>query len=500
MKYRIASSVLALMLSASIASAQSKDAEYLNALDSLNTADIRATLTSVNSHGLKASDYWSKELESLYANDPSSAKVRALAKESYLKLLRTLNAGFVNPETLGKNFMLKRRHLPSAPQLTTMVIASGNNASLLAENIAPKTAHYKSLQEALKRMSTMCRQNEWFSLPKLNTAIKLNSRDTALPSIKNRLRQFGYAISSSDDLFDEETLKAVNNIQMVLHFNPDGVISPNGKTYTYLNTSCAERIEQILAELEKFRWLPRDFGNRYLFVNLAHSYLAWIDKDAGISETMKVIVGRSARQTPTLVDKITYITVNPFWVVPPTIFKEDKLSDLKSLSNWAIEEYFDKNYYQVWDKSFKNRYIPSTINWSAVNDKTPIYIRQLPGLHNALGVLKFNLTNDQAIYLHDTNQRELFSESERQLSSGCVRVERPFDLAEYLLKGVKTRAEIDYEVARRGEIPEKPHNVSVPNPIPVYLVYQTVTMNNDGVMRFAEDHYGQADIIKKASK
>lgn len=478
---------------------QGKQADYLNAIEPVKVVDIREAFMALNRHGLKTSDYWTADMEAAYSQ--SSSSMDKLVKENYLKLLQDLNGGSVNPESLGKNFLLKKRVFVSPSELNVLRLNFNDNALALMESFAPKTPHYKSLQEALRRMDTMCRDGSWRALRTITKALKINSRDVIIPEIKERLRQHGYLIATSDDLFDESTLRAVNNIQTVLQFKPDGIISPGGKTWSYLNASCEGRLELIRADLEKFRWFPREFGDRYLFVNLAHNYLTLIDRPARIAQVMKVIVGRSARQTPTLSDKITYITINPFWVVPPTIFKEDKLSDLKNLNAWEVADYFSRNNYEVWDRSLKRRYEPWSFDWTQVGPKTPIYIRQKPGLHNALGVLKFNLTNDEAIYLHDTNQRELFGDFARQLSSGCVRVEKPFDLAEYLLKGTKwDRQELEFQVAQPGEVPNKDQNVSVINPLPVYMFFQAVTFNSDGVMRFADDTYAQTKLIMEAQK
>lgn len=471
----------------------------LFAIDNVDISGVRDAIQMAPQHGLNLERYWNQDLEYGFQTNPSDPRFVFQAKNSYIKLLKHLNSGTVNPEYLGKNYLLKQRKFPTPTELTKIVTDNGFNAVAILNQIAPRTPHYRSLQEALRRMTAMCSQNQWGDIPPVRRSLKLGDQDILIPIIKTRLSQFGYKISSFDDIFDQETLKAINNIQFVLHFKPDGVISPGGQTWKYLGVSCEQRIEQIKVDLEKLRWLPREFGSRYIYVNLAHNYLTLIDHNQKRAETMKVIEGRPSRQTPTLVDKITYITINPFWVVPPTVFKEDKLSDLRSKTPYEVQKYFIDNKYEVWDSSFKNRLDPASIDWRNVSSKTGIYIRQKPGLHNALGVLKFNLTNGDAIYLHDTNQRELFGEYERQLSSGCVRVERPFDLAEYLLQGTKyTRSEIEARVAKPGEVPLKDENVTTPNPIPVYMVFQTSSMNSDLVMRFAEDHYGQADEIRSA--
>ena len=213
--------------------------------------------------------------------------------------------------------------------------------------------------------------------------------------------------------------------------------------------------------------------------------------------SFRTINGRPARKSPTMRDEIVNVIINPFWVVPPTIFYEDKVNDLKDLTSDQIREYFDSHHYEAWVGGFRRKVDPTTIDWKGIAAGTvdpDIIIRQLPHLGNALGVLKFDLTNSFAIYLHDTNQRELFDTPMRQLSSGCVRLEKPLDLAEYLLEDTPwDRQTIASMMARPGEVVAKPTEIPVPSykRLPVYTAYLTSMMNSDEIVRFVDDIYGQ---------
>lgn len=496
MKTAISIILSALVLSLS-AGAQTKQADYTAALEVLNLDDMRAALLAAGDHGLQVKWYWTDSMESEYAiSGPFSAPLKEKTKVAFLRYLQHLNSGAVNPETLGAEFKVRRKWMVDSKQLGVMMLAQGNSASALVESIAPTNAPYRALQTALRRLNDICGAGEWTAVPNPKKALKLGSQDPILPAIKTRLRQLGYNIATIDELYDQQTVAAVNDIQATLRYRPDAVISPNGRTWKYLNTSCESRVEQIKVDMEKLRWFPRDFGDRYIYVNLAMTYLTLMDKESGTVQVMRTINGRTARKSPTLVDKITYVVVNPFWVVPPTVFREDKLSDLRNLSPWQVEGYFNKYHYEVWNKSFTRRMSPSAINWSWLGGDADLYIRQKPGMHNALGVLKFMMTNDFAIYLHDTNQRELFREYERQLSSGCVRVEKPYDLAEHLLRGTKwDRYALETQTAQPGEVLTKDTNVTLPKAMPVYMIFQTSQLSSDGVLRFAEDSYNQTERI-----
>ncbi len=210
--------------------------------------------------------------------------------------------------------------------------------------------------------------------------------------------------------------------------------------------------------------------------------------------SFRTINGRPTRKSPMMKDKVVHIIVNPYWVVPPTIFREDKVEEIRNLRYWEIRQYFESHNYEVWNRGFTRRIDPTTIDWWRLDPSADaqFYIRQRPHLMNALGALKFMLTNSYAIYLHDTNQRELFVEPQRLLSSGCIRVERPLDLAEYLLQGTQwNRQAIENVMAKPGEVLNKETRIVLKRPMPVYTTFLTSQLSSDGVIRFAEDSYNQ---------
>ena len=175
------------------------------------------------------------------------------------------------------------------------------------------------------------------------------------------------------------------------------------------------------------------------------------------------------------------------------------MEEIKNLPSWEITNYFNSHNYEVWNKNFTKRLDPASIDWWGISsgmEAPDIYIRQKPNYMNALGVVKFELTNPFSIYLHDTNQRELFAEPLRQLSSGCIRLEHPIDLAEFLLQGTEwTRPVIEDFVAKPGQVLSKDKQIKLKQSMPVYLVYLTSQMSTDGVVRFVADRYGQNDMI-----
>jgi len=476
--------------------AQYRQEDYVAVLNVLDISDLRAAMTAVAPHGLNPSNYWTDEMEATYLREPQNPALKDEAKKNYLRLLQNISTGVVNPELMGPDVKLQKKAFVSAPQLQVLLLANGSKAAPLMESMAPKTPPYLSLKEALNRISSYCTTEAWQPLPPVKKEIKPGARSDAMPAIKERLRQLGYSIPSSDDVFDPATIAAVSDVQTTLRMNPDNIISPDGKVFRYLNTPCDSRLRQIRLDMEKMRWFPQSFENRYIFINLAMTYFTLMDNSGPTPFTMafRTINGRPARKSPTMKDKIVYIVINPFWVVPPTIFREDKIEEIRNLPPTEIPNYFQSHNYEVWDREFTRRIDPTTIDWGSIDTSldAEIYIRQKPHLGNALGGLKFMMTNSFAIYLHDTNQRELFKEEQRLLSSGCVRVERPLDLADYLLRGTPwTRDMVERYMAKPGEVLEAETRVALKQQMPVYMVFMTSQLSSDGVIRFVDDAYQQ---------
>lgn len=479
----------------SLSSYAQTQTEYLTAVNAISLGEQRLAMIQAGDHGINVSKYWTEAMENEYKRAGSTTSLKNLANKNFLLYLRDVSSGVVDPGLMGNDVKFSRKKFPTVKDLTGHIVATGYRGDSLVDRLAPMTSPYLSLKQSLRRINTACVGNQWQSLPAPKVALKLNVRDASVPAIKNRLRQYGYKVNTTDDLMDAETITAVNDIQWMLRFKPDGIISPGGNTFKYLNTPCKERVAQIQYDMEKLRWFPQTFGDRYIFVNSAMAYFSLMDRSSGTNYAVstRTINGRPKRKTPTMQDKIVQVVINPYWIVPPTIFKEDKLEDIRGLSPWQIREYFDTRHYEVWNKDFTQKLDPGYVDWQGLGNgghEPDVYIRQKPHTGNALGSLKFMLTNSFAIYLHDTNQPELFWEADRLLSSGCVRVQQPLDLAEYLLKGTTwDRTKIESTMAKPGQVMDKDTYAKVPNPMPVYIAYLTSQYSSDGVIRFVEDTY-----------
>lgn len=476
--------------------------DYNTVISNISIADMRSAIKQSWRHGLNPKLYWTDSLESNYSR---GANVRSAANQAFLRMLQHLYGGSVNPQYVGYDIKFVKKDFLTPKQLRAVVVATGNDAKSLVDEVAPQNAPYQSVREGFVKIYPSCSDGTWKDIVPVNKPLRLYSKDPVISLIKARLAILGYKMSNIDDSFDGDLLNAITDIQWNLRIKPDGEISPKGKVWQFLSVPCGERVRQLQVDMEKMRWFPQYFEDRYIFVNLAMSYFILMDTsnpDYHRVMSFRTVNGRPSRKSPTMRDMIVKVILNPFWTVPPTIFSEDKVNDLKVLSKQQIREYFDSHHYEVWTSDFRRRIDPTTIDWMALSEGRANYdisIRQLPHLGNALGVIKFDLTNSFLIYLHDTNQRELFDVPMRQLSSGCMRLEKPFDLAEYLLEDTAwDRKTIESMVARPGEVLSKSTEIPVPKSkqTPVYTAYLTSMMSSDGVVRFVDDIYGQNTTIK----
>lgn len=472
--------------------------DYLSVLESLDVDSIREALLKTWSHGVNPAAYWTAEMETSFtagmANQP---EIRSQILASYLKALKDISTGTLISSTVAEDIKVKKKDFVTADQLRSILANSSGHADLLLEHLAPQSSAYLSLRTAMGRLYPVFLKGGWERIAPVKQTLSLGMRNSVIKKLKARLQILGYKISSNDSVFDQEFLQAINDVQANLKIKPDGKMSATGKTWTYFNVSSGDRVRQIQADMEKLRWFPQYFEDRHIFVNTAFSQFTLTDKTQNIAMNFRTVNGAVKRKTPTMRDKITYLVLNPTWTMPSTVLLEDKVPVFRTLGSQGIEDYFAKNNLQMFTSDFSKTIDPATINWAGVNaTNVNFYIRQKPNYMNALGVVKFMMTNPYSVYLHDTEHRDLFVEAQRLLSSGCVRLEKPLDLAEYLLAGTSwTRANIENFVAKPGQVLDNETRVNLKDPMPVYLIPVTSQMSSDGVIRFVEDAYGHNKVI-----
>lgn len=264
-------------------------------------------------------------------------------------------------------------------------------------------------------------------------------------------------------------------------------------TLNTMNVPVQARIDQIRANLERIRWVAQDIKDKFVLVNIA-GFQAYLVDDRKILWKSKVQVGKRYRQTPVFKDEIKYLDINPTWTVPPTIFRKDIFPKIKKDIG-----YLKSKNMNIIDNQGKVIDI-KTIDWDKATARNFGYmIRQEPGPQNALGRIKFMFPNKHAVYLHDTPSKNKFEPTKRAFSSGCIRLQRPFELAELLLNDPsKWNPETFNQILATGKL----NRVRLPQPVPILLIYATVDINleENGVINFNPDIYGRDDKIIEALK
>ena len=357
---------------------------------------------------------------------------------------------------------------------------------ILLAGLAPPQENYQKLVSAKKRYEAIVTAGGWAKIPK-GVTLKAGRQDDRVMLLRKRLILTGDLTDPSfknSDYFDDALRKAVQHFQKRFGLNPDGIMGTS--TLDELNVSAKDRLTQIVINLERWRQMPHDFGERYIEVNIPDFSLKVVDQGK-VVQTMRVIVGRKDRPTPTFIGRMTYLELNPYWTVPPKIAKKDILPKIQSDPSFLVRKQI--RVFENW-KATAAELDPFSIDWNTLSDKNfPYRLRQEPAIDNALGQIKFMFPNKLNVYLHDTPSKKLFLRRQRNFSHGCVRVENPFELAAYLLN-----ADANWNPQRLRHILDdesnRPKVILLKKPIPIYLLYWTTWVEDEGSVSFRNDIYG----------
>lgn len=423
-------------------------------------------------------------------NPRTLVDLELLLTDAFLLHGSHLLSGRINPEAIDPEWFANRRGADLSVILRK-ALDSNQIEETLQSLLAPQPG-YAKLRDALARYREIAAKGGWRQLRDGRT-MKKGDRSERVVALRDRIAledDLRKELDQSTDLFDEALEEAVRRFQRLHGLDADGVVGP--KTVATLNVSVEERVRQIEVNMERWRWLPQDLGTRHVLVNLADFDLKAVENGQPVI-AMKAIVGQAYRRTPVFSDKITYLVLNPSWKIPRSIAVKDKLPLIQ-----GDPDYLAKQNIRVFQGSGSDlREIdPETIDWAKVHaENFNLTLWQEPGPTNALGRVKFMFPNRFGVYIHDTPSGELFSKTLRTFSSGCIRIEKPIDLAEFLLKDDPqwTREVIVAAVDRNGE-----QTVRLPKPVPVHLQYWTAFVGEDGEIQFPNDIYGRDKRVRDA--
>jgi murein L,D-transpeptidase YcbB/YkuD len=337
------------------------------------------------------------------------------------------------------------------------------------DQFVPLNSQYKKLEAFLPKYYALQKKTVWDSIPKPAKLLHVGAKADIIPAIKQRLLDLGdLTYNDSTNVFDTALLPAVKSFQRRMGLGDDGVIG--SKMVDELNVPINTRVQQILVNLERLRWMPADTDSNYVFVNIPE-YKLYVHDSGKVSFTMNVIVGSAANNTVIFNGKLKYVVFAPYWNVPPSIVQKEVLPGIKRDRN-----YLAKNNMEVTGHS----------------DGLPI-VRQKPGAKNSLGLVKFLFPNSYNIYFHDTPNRTLFTESSRSLSHGCIRLGEPKKFAEFLLRDDTVR----YSSHKIDSLMHNPKEtwVTLKKTLPVFIGYFTAWVDKDGILNFRKDIYKHDDAM-----
>ena len=443
-----------------------------------------AAVEAIQVHGLDPADFSPDQLRRAAA-ESTTVEARAerelLLTDTLAALLFQLRHGKVDPRTLYRewNFTPPPNPYERAGELAAVLQAGDLRAAIDAH--APDLPLYRALVQGLAHYQALAMLGDW---PKVagGPTLRPGARSARVPALRERLLvepESGLdEATRRSSHYDPALVEAVKRFQAGHGLEPDGVIG--AQTLLALNTSPARRVEQIRANLERLRWVAADLRGDRLLVDIV-GYHADLVLDGQPVWESKVIVGKPARKTPSLRDSVVNLVFNPKWVVPPTILREDVIPRAARNPGYLASQRL-----RVVDRSGQS-VDPSTIDWgSARQSGFPYRVVQQSGADGSLGRIKFALSNPYAIYLHDTNARSLFGRAERALSSGCVRVAKPAELARILLDDPVSWSAEALEAALASG---RTRTVGVGRDVTVLLHYSTAGLDEHGRLQLRNDIY-----------
>lgn len=436
-------------------------------------------------HGLNPETYHYSDIYELLKNgDPKDKqKLDVLLSDAFIRYAGDLSGMRVSPQIFGmRDSDWKQK--PSAPQALALLTSDKRNMDDILKGLEPAGQTYRILRKELMKLIAQDSSRRDEMLPiNLSGVLRPGYGHDAVPALRD---YFGLPAVQGNNwaTYDDDLAAAVIAFQRENGLTADGVIGPG--TMTVINHGKKAKIEQLILNMERLRWDDTSTrGNKYVVVNVPSAML-WAVEGGKVALEMPVVVGKPERATNIFKTDITGMRFNPDWTVPPTIKKLDILPKLQE----------DPEFYSVvgmrmivGEGSSAYEIDPNTVDWNSISSKDLQSIRmvQTPGINNPLGYYRVIMPNPYNIYLHDTTRPELFADNYRALSSGCVRVQEPKKLAEFILE---TKVDWDGPRIDRALASKRKMDIMTEDTIPVSILYYTAWINASGHVVYGPDIYG----------
>ncbi len=429
-------------------------------------------------HGLPEGRYDYDQLRREFSGFKSARErgiLEVATTRKFLQYARDIQSGILEPRRIDKNMTLRP---PRRDPLKTLIAFSQSNPRAFFRALPPQDPEYGRLLKEKLRMERIIARGGWG--PKVQArALKPGQRGPQVVALRKRLTAMRYGQLGSANVYDARLTQAVKLFQQDHGLNTDGIAG--AQTIRAINVSASTRLMQVVIGLERLRWLNKPLGKRHILVNEA-AFTAYVIDNGKPTLTTRVVVGQPGRwRTPEFEKKMTHMVINPSWYVPASIAGGEYLPLLKKNPNALTRQEL------IMTDPSGRQVDPTRIDFSKYSKNNfPFSLRQPPSGANALGKVKFMFPNWHAIYLHDTPAKSLFGKDIRAYSHGCVRVQKPFELA-YTLLAPQVRdpkSYFDGLVAAGDEV-----TVRLKEPVPIYLVYRTAWVSPEGRPNYRADTY-----------
>lgn len=464
--------------------------------------EMRYEIEQARFDGLNPDDYHLQAMNQYFERMEKEESVRTnldyatldlLLTDAFIMLSSHLYLGKVNPEDLKTAWNIQRTapELRIDERLDKALQEKSIRKSM--EQLYPSFTIYKKMRDGLRELFDFQEKNSkdsqmgWKTL-KLDKSIKLTEVHGIVPEIRKRLIFWDYLEPydfENEKLYDSIMELGIKKIQIRHGMNPDGVIGKG--TIHALNQSPENLIKAAAVNLERLRWLPDKIKDlELILVNTANFQLDFIQRRDTVLSS-RVIVGKSYHSTPQFSAEMSYIVFSPTWTVPNSITRNEIIPSVKKNPNYLV-----RNNMKILTAN-GTEISPESIDWGKVNPRTfPYIIRQEPGENNSLGLVKFMFPNKHSVYIHDTPARSLFEREERALSHGCIRIQKPFELAKLLLSFDPIWTD---EAIQNAMHLSKEKIVNLDRKIPVVVLYLTYWADSRGNYFFRRDLYSRDNEI-----
>jgi len=458
-------------------------------------------LKKAGSQGLDPEDYdgsrWDDRLARLRNSQEAGegATFDAALTVCLMRYISDCHIGKINPQhfKFGLSVDAKKYDLPA---FLRERLVNGQDVKAELAQIGPPFAAYKRTLEALQHYLQLAGNDDGERLPVSNKPIAAGSTYDGIARLTRLLRLLGdlpadTAVPNSSNLYQGALVNAVKRFQSRHGLNPDGRL--DAQTLANLNTPLSQRVEQLRLTLERWHWLPYRFTEPPIIVNIPEFRLRAFESNGNVDLTMNVIVGKAFHhKTPVFEKDMRFVVFRPYWNVPPSIQRSEIVAALQK-----DRGYIAKKGFEVVTSGGQ------VVTSGAVTDEVlaqlrsgKMEVRQKPGATNALGLVKLMFPNEYNVYLHSTPSPQLFAQTRRDFSHGCIRVEKPAELAAWVLRD---KANWSLEKVQEAMNSGKDNlQVNLTDPTPVLILYGTAVVEPDGQVHFFDDIYGYDDELKQA--